>query len=103
VDGRPVFWSTNRGGGIAIETDPSSGHITSIKVPGRGTLRYLYAGENLVFVEQPNGIEFNFLYDDLNNLTQISSTEGFVERVRYDKLRDEVLSVEKSAISKGLL
>jgi hypothetical protein len=102
VYGHPVFWSNSKGARVSIQTDPNTGRITSIKIPGRGTLRYQYVGENLVYVAQPGGVEFNLLYDDLHNLTQISSTEGFLESVRYDKLRDEVLSVEKSVVAKEL-
>ncbi len=102
VYGHPVFWSTNRGARVSIQADANTGRITSINIPGRGTLRYQYVGENLVYIAQPGGLEFNILYDDLHNLTQISSTEGFLESVRYDKLRDEVLSVEKRVVAKDL-
>jgi hypothetical protein len=100
VYGHPVFWSNNKGARVSITSDANTGRITSIKIPGRGTLRYQYVGENLVYVAQPGGLEFNLLYDDLHNLTQISSTEGFLESVRYDKLRDEVLSVDKRTVAK---
>ena len=95
VFGHPVFWSNSKGAKLSISTDNATGRILEVKSPGRSPIRYQYNGQNLVFVRQADGFEWNYLYDDLHNLTRTSSTEGFVENVNYDKLRDEVISVQR--------
>ena len=102
VDGNPVFWSTSKGARVAIQTDPRTGYITAIQVPGKGIFKYQYNGQNLVFAQAPNGVEWNYLYDDLHNLTRTASSDGVVEKVQYDKLHDEVISVQKDIASKEI-
>ena len=88
------YVTDNTGRRLVFEKD-RSGQIKQIRGVGKILASYKIEGNNLTQVKNKKGI-YNFSYDELHNLTQISypskGKKRFAEKLTYDKKKDWVMS-----------
>lgn len=73
---------TDRDGNrLTFSVNTTSGFLSSVSLPGYGTVSYEYTGSRLSKVTRPDGTSTNYAYDGAGNLAGITDGSGTVANV----------------------
>jgi|GEM_PF-504764 YD repeat-containing protein len=82
----------NQGRKLSFKVDPSTKKVALIVGPNKLTASYQTKGDDLVGVRTARGEAYQYVYDDLHNLTEIVLPDKKTKKLTYNKDRDWVMS-----------
>jgi YD repeat-containing protein len=78
---------------VVFQMDARSRHVQSLRTVGSPLIIYKYDGLDLTSATNAWRGTFNYQYDDVHNLTQVTYPDLTSEELTYDKERDWILHI----------